>query len=67
VWGVAFAALAPQWWVARFIAGVALLIPFALATWWVPALEPHRDVAALAIYAFAALWVVITRAPAANS
>ena len=36
VWGVAFGALLPQWWVSRFIAGVALLIPFTLATWWIP-------------------------------
>ena len=51
VWGVAFAALLPQWWVSRFIAGVALLIPFTLATWWIPTIEPYRDIATLAIYA----------------
>jgi hypothetical protein len=65
VWGVAFGALLPQWWVSRFIAGVALLIPFTLATWWIPAIEPYRDLATLAIYAAAALWVVLTREPAA--
>jgi alpha-1,6-mannosyltransferase len=61
VWGVAFGALRPQWWVSRFITGVALLIPFTLATWWVPALEPLRDIAALAIYGGAALWIYLTR------
>jgi alpha-1,6-mannosyltransferase len=61
VWGVAFSALRPQWWVSRFITGIALLIPFTLPTWWVPALEPMRDIAALAIYAGAALWIYLTR------
>jgi alpha-1,6-mannosyltransferase len=61
VWGVAFSALLPQWWVSRFVAGVALLIPFTLATWWVPALEPLRDIAALAIYGGAVLWIYLTR------
>lgn len=65
VWGVAFGALLPHWWVSRFIAGVALLIPFTLVTWWIPAIEPYRDVAALAVYAAAALWIVLTREPAA--
>ena len=51
VWGVAFGALLPQWWVSRFIAAVALLVPFTLATWWVPWSEPYRDLATLAIYA----------------
>jgi alpha-1,6-mannosyltransferase len=61
VWGIAFSALTPQWWVARFLAGVALLIPFALATWWIPSLEPLQNVVALAIYVGASLWVVLTR------
>ena len=47
VWGVAFGALAPQWWVSRFITAVALLMPFTLATWWLPAVEPYRDIATL--------------------
>ena len=55
----------PHWWVSRFIAGVALLIPFTLATWWIPSIEPYRDVATLAMYAAAALWVALTREPAA--
>ena len=63
VWGVAFGALLPQWWVSRFIAAVALLVPFTLATWWIPWSEPYRDLATLAIYASAALWVVFTRMP----
>jgi hypothetical protein len=63
VWGIGFGALAPQWWVSRFLTGVALLIPFTLATWWVPALEPLRDIATLAIYAGAGLWVYLTREP----
>lgn len=63
VWGIAFAALLPRWWLSRFITGVALLIPFALATWWIPASEPFRDIATLAIYAGAGLWVYLTREP----
>jgi hypothetical protein len=63
VWGVAFGALLPQWWVSRFIAAVALLVPFTLATWWVPWSEAYRDLATLAIYALAALWVVFTSMP----
>jgi alpha-1,6-mannosyltransferase len=65
VWGVAFGALLPQWWVSRFIAGVALLIPFTLATWWIPSIEPWRDIATLAVYVGAAFWVYLTRKAAA--
>lgn len=61
VWGIAFSALRPQWWVSRLVTGVALLIPFTFATWWVPALEPLRDIAALAIYGGAVLWIYLTR------
>jgi alpha-1,6-mannosyltransferase len=63
VWGVAFAALLPQWWISRYITGVALLIPFTLPTWWIAAIEPHRDVATLAVYAGAGLWILLTRGP----
>jgi hypothetical protein len=65
VWGVAFGALLPQWWVSRFIAAVALLMPFTLATWWVPWSEPYRDLATLAIYAAAGLWIFMTCVPGA--
>lgn len=61
VWGLAFGALRPRWWVSRFTTGVALLIPFSLATWWSPTLEPLQHLAALAIYAGAGLWVYLTR------
>jgi alpha-1,6-mannosyltransferase len=61
VWGMAFGALLPRWWVSRFLTGVALLIPFALATWWIPTLEPLQNIVALAIYAGAGLWVYLTR------
>jgi hypothetical protein len=54
-------ALLPRWWVSRFIVGVALLIPFALPTWWIPALESQQNIAALAIYGGAGLWVYLTR------
>jgi alpha-1,6-mannosyltransferase len=61
VWGIAFAALLPRWWMSRFITGVALLIPFALASWWIESIEPMRNVITLAIYAGAGLWVYLTR------
>jgi alpha-1,6-mannosyltransferase len=61
VWGVALGALLPRWWASRFITGVALLIPFALPTWWIPALESQQNIAALGIYAGAGLWVYLTR------
>jgi hypothetical protein len=35
--------------------------PFTLATWWIPSIEPHRDIATLAVYAGASLWVYLTR------
>ena len=62
VWGVAFGALLPQWWVSRFIAGVALLMPFTLATWWIPCDRTAAGTSRrLAIYAGAGLWVFLTR------
>lgn len=56
IWGLGLAVLAPSWWLSRFIIGVGLLVPFTLATWWVEALDSHRDLASLILYAFAGLW-----------
>jgi len=65
IWGLAFAALLPRWWLSRFVIGVALLMPLALATWWIEPLEELRDVVTLVIYAGAALWAYLTRTKAA--
>jgi alpha-1,6-mannosyltransferase len=61
VWGIAFGAILPQWWLSRFLVGVALLIPFTLATWWIQEYESYRDVMTIGLYAGSGLWVFLTR------
>lgn len=61
VWGLGLAALAPTWWLSRFIIGVAVLAPFTLASWWVEPFAHHREVAALVMYGGAFAWMVFTR------
>jgi len=61
IWALALAALVPSWWLSRFIMGVAILSPFTLGFWWIGPFETYREAVALAMYAFAVLWVVVTR------
>ena len=61
VWGIAFAALLPGWWLSRFIAGIAILVPFMLPIWWIDTFESHRDLLTTGLYAGAGLWVFLTR------
>ena len=61
VWVVAFAALLPSWWLSRLVFGVAIVAPFTLASWWVAPFAHHREVAALAMYLFGILWVLLTQ------
>ena len=61
VWSIAFAALLPGWWLSRFIAGIAILVPFMLPIWWIDTFESHRDLLTTGLYAGAGLWVFLTR------
>jgi len=61
VWIFAPAALVPHWWLSRFTIGAALLAPFTVAFWWVPALDNGEAVGALAMYVGAAIWMLATR------
>jgi alpha-1,6-mannosyltransferase len=61
VWLVAFAAIIPGWWLARFVLGVALLVPFTIACWWVPGLAERKELAALALYGGAFIWALASR------
>ena len=67
VWTLPLAALIPQWWLSRFIIGIALAMPFAFAVWWVPEAEPFGNHVALVIYASAALWTYLTSPEAARA
>ena len=67
VWILAPAALAPHWWLSRFTVGAAILAPFTVAYWWVPALEDGEAVGALAMYAGAAIWMLVTRGAGASA
>jgi len=67
VWTLAFAALLPNWWLSRFVIGLSILAPFTLAFWWVEPFPYPREWMALAMYAVAALWCFLTRAPATIS
>jgi alpha-1,6-mannosyltransferase len=62
VWLLPFAALSPGWWLARFVTGVALLMPFTVAIWWIPQFDDHKEVAALILYLGAIGWTAMTRA-----
>ena len=61
VWGIAFAALMPGWWLSRFLAGVAILIPFMLPTWWIESFENSGTSPTIGLYAGGGLWVFLTR------
>ena len=61
IWALALAVLQPSWWLSRFIVGVAVVSPFTLGFWWIEPFAGLHEVVALAMYAFAILWMVATR------
>jgi len=61
VWILPFAALAPNWWLSRFVVGVALLAPFTVAIWWIPQLDSFKEHAALVLYLGAIGWAALVR------
>jgi hypothetical protein len=61
VWTILLAALAPRWWLARFVIGVSILGAFSLSFWWVEPVENSREWASLALYVGAVLWCLLTR------
>lgn len=66
VWVLAPAALVPSWWLSRFTVGAAVMAPFMVAFWWVPELENGEAVGALAMYAGAVAWTLVTRGAGAS-
>jgi alpha-1,6-mannosyltransferase len=66
VWILALAALAPRWWLSRFVVGLSLLAPFTLVFWWVQQLTEAMDWAAAGLYGGALLWAFLTRATVAG-
>ena len=61
VWMLPFAALVPNWWLSRFVVGVALLAPFTVAIWWIPHLADYKEHAALVFYLAAIGWAALVR------
>jgi len=61
LWLVAPAALVPNWWLARFAIGVAIMAPFMSGSWWVAPFEDHFGGSALALYGGAIAWAFLTR------
>jgi alpha-1,6-mannosyltransferase len=60
IWTLPLVALVPGWWLSRFILGLAIFAPFTVIVWWVPEAEEYKDLAALVMYAGAALWTLLT-------
>jgi alpha-1,6-mannosyltransferase len=60
IWTLPLVALVPGWWLSRFILGLAIFAPFTVIVWWVPAAEDYKDLAALVMYAGAAMWTLLT-------
>jgi len=60
IWTLPLIALVPNWWLSRFILGLAIFAPFTVIVWWVPEAEEYKDLAALVLYASAALWALLT-------
>jgi alpha-1,6-mannosyltransferase len=60
IWTLPLVALVPGWWLSRFILGLAIFAPFTVIVWWVPEAEDYKDLAALVMYAGAALWTLLT-------
>ncbi len=63
VWVLAPAALAPGWWLSRFVMGTAIMTPFTVAFWWIEPLSGHQEPAALTVYVGALIWMYVTRPP----
>jgi alpha-1,6-mannosyltransferase len=61
VWVLALAAILPGWWLSRFVFGLAILMPFALAAWWIEPVQQSVEFAALIVYAGAGVWCGLTR------
>ena len=61
IWALALAVLVPRWWLSRFVFGLSLLMPFALAAWWIEPVPNHMELAALILYVGAGLWTYATR------
>jgi alpha-1,6-mannosyltransferase len=61
IWTLALAALLPAGWLSRFNIGVAVVAPFTLGSWWLEPFEDYREGVALAMYALAILWAIVTR------
>lgn len=61
IWLLPFAALAPNWWLSRFVVGVALLAPFTVVIWWVPEIADYKEHAALLLYLGAIAWTALSR------
>ena len=60
IWTLPLVALVPGWWLSRFILGLAIFAPFTVIVWWVPEAEDYKDLAALVMYAGAAMWTLLT-------
>ena len=60
IWTLPLVALVPGWWLSRFILGLAIFAPFTVIFWWVPEAEDYKDLAALGMYAGAAMWTLLT-------
>jgi alpha-1,6-mannosyltransferase len=61
IWLLALSVLVPGWWLSRFVFGLSLLMPFALAAWWIEPVPNHMELAALILYVGAGLWTYATR------
>ena len=60
IWTLPLVALLPGWWLSRFILGLVIFAPFTVIVWWVPEAEDYKDLAALILYAAAAMWTLLT-------
>ena len=60
IWTLALAALAPNWWLSRFILGLAILAPFTVVVWWIPEAEGAKNLVALTMYSIAILGTAFT-------
>ena len=43
IWLLALTVLVPGWWLSRFVFGLSLLMPFALAAWWIEPVPNHME------------------------